>query len=45
MDYLLVRPMAEAQCTMESSYSRYWHDTWRGLDVGHRGAGNSFTHK
>ncbi|XP_043204717.1 glycerophosphocholine phosphodiesterase GPCPD1-like [Amphibalanus amphitrite] len=45
VDYLLVRPMEEAQCMMENSYSRYWRETWRGLDVGHRGAGNSFTHK
>ena len=45
VDYLLVRPMEEAQCLMESSYSRYWRETWRGLDVGHRGAGSSFTHK
>lgn len=24
------------------SFSRYWNDKYRGLDVGHRGAGSSF---
>lgn len=27
---------------MERSYTRYWNHKWSGLDVGHRGAGNSF---
>ncbi|XP_037078748.1 glycerophosphocholine phosphodiesterase GPCPD1-like [Pollicipes pollicipes] len=45
VDYLMVRPMTEMKCRMESSFSRYWRATWRGLDVGHRGAGSSFTHK
>jgi len=45
VDYLVVRPMAEVKCPMDSSFSRYWRATWRGLDIGHRGAGNSFSHK
>jgi hypothetical protein len=24
------------------SYIRYWNEKWKGLDVGHRGAGTSF---
>lgn len=27
---------------MECSYTRYWNTKWTGLDVGHRGSGNSF---
>lgn len=27
---------------MKCSYTRYWNKKWTGLEVGHRGAGNSF---
>lgn len=27
---------------MKTSYSRHWNKKWTGLDVGHRGSGNSF---
>jgi len=42
VEYLIVRPMSGYQCDMSVSYSRHWKHTWRGLEVGHRGAGSSF---
>lgn len=27
---------------MKQSFTRYWKNTWTGLDVGHRGSGTSF---
>ncbi|XP_059475677.1 glycerophosphocholine phosphodiesterase GPCPD1-like isoform X2 [Neocloeon triangulifer] len=42
VEYLKVAPMANDECNMKEVYSRYWSHTWCGLDVGHRGAGNSF---
>lgn len=41
LEYLVIRPL-NFRCDMEISYSRYWKNTWCGLDVGHRGAGSSF---
>merc|ERR1719186_7843 len=42
-DYLLVHPMKEAECDFSLSYRKYWNERWNGLDVGHRGLGNSYT--
>ena len=40
--YMVVNPMANTSCDMKISYARHWKDTWTGLEVGHRGAGNSY---
>ncbi|KAK5646617.1 hypothetical protein RI129_005081 [Pyrocoelia pectoralis] len=42
LEYLVMRPGANFKCDMEISYSRYWKNSWCGLDVGHRGSGSSF---
>jgi hypothetical protein len=42
VDYLIVRPMEGFNCDTSVSYARHWKHTWRGLEVGHRGAGCSF---
>ncbi|CAL4084008.1 unnamed protein product [Meganyctiphanes norvegica] len=40
--YMVINPMTNTQCDMKVSYARHWKDTWTGLEVGHRGAGNSY---
>ncbi|XP_077285990.1 glycerophosphocholine phosphodiesterase GPCPD1 [Arctopsyche grandis] len=45
LEYMLVYPMKTQTCDMRVSYSSYWNDTWKGLDVGHRGLGSSFKNK
>ncbi len=40
--YLIVRPLSDVRCDMAVSYSRYWKQTWSGMDVGHRGMGDSY---
>lgn len=42
VEYLVVTPIANVKCNMKTSMQREWKETWRGLDVGHRGAGSSF---
>ncbi|KZS21732.1 Glycerophosphocholine phosphodiesterase GPCPD1 [Daphnia magna] len=42
VDYLIVRPINGFECEMSVSFSRHWKHSWRGLEVGHRGAGSSF---
>jgi len=42
VEYLIVRPIEDFDCDMSVSYARYWKHSWRGLEVGHRGAGSSF---
>ncbi|XP_046443708.1 glycerophosphocholine phosphodiesterase GPCPD1-like [Daphnia pulex] len=42
VDYLIVRPMNGFECDMSISFARHWKHSWRGLEVGHRGAGSSF---
>lgn len=44
-EYLTVYPMQEQLCDMRISYSSYWNESWKGLDVGHRGLGSSFKAK
>ncbi|XP_069179920.1 glycerophosphocholine phosphodiesterase GPCPD1 isoform X2 [Procambarus clarkii] len=39
--YMVVCPM-EYGGDMSVSYARHWKDSWKGLEVGHRGAGNSY---
>lgn len=41
LDYLVIRP-APFKCDMSLTYARYWSKAWTGLEVGHRGSGNSF---
>merc|ERR1719431_423315 len=43
MDYLLVKPVADTKMDFSSSHCNYWEEDWHGLDVGHRGLGNSYT--
>ncbi|KAK4297274.1 hypothetical protein Pmani_030296 [Petrolisthes manimaculis] len=40
--YMVVCPMLQYECDMSVSYTRHWKDSWKGLEVGHRGAGNSY---
>uniref|UniRef100_T1J784 GP-PDE domain-containing protein n=1 Tax=Strigamia maritima TaxID=126957 RepID=T1J784_STRMM len=42
VEYLVIRPM-RYDCDMQISYSKYWNRGRRPLEVGHRGAGNSYT--
>lgn len=42
LEYLVIRPVPNIKCDMEISFSRYWKNSWCGLDVGHRGSGSSF---
>lgn len=49
-DFLLVHPIKEPDGVslhppgdLEVSYAKHWRSKWRGLDIGHRGLGNSYT--
>ncbi|XP_048356112.1 glycerophosphocholine phosphodiesterase GPCPD1 [Sphaerodactylus townsendi] len=42
VDYIIIKPIQGYSCDMQSSFSKYWKPR-KGLDVGHRGAGNSTT--
>lgn len=42
VDYIIIKPINGISCDMEASYAKYWKPRI-GLDVGHRGAGNSTT--
>lgn len=42
VEYLVVRPMKH-DCDMRVSYAKYWRSGRPALEVGHRGAGNSYT--
>ncbi|OQR78773.1 glycerophosphocholine phosphodiesterase GPCPD1-like [Tropilaelaps mercedesae] len=39
--YLIVKPLKGYTCTAERTFSKFWKRHKRGLDVGHRGAGNA----
>ena len=41
--YLVTQPTPGLEMDFSSSYRNYWSDDWKGLDVGHRGLGNSYT--
>lgn len=43
--YLVIKPMEEDLCDMSVSYAKHWKNCWQGLDIGHRGLGNSFKTK
>ncbi|XP_077169169.1 glycerophosphocholine phosphodiesterase GPCPD1 isoform X2 [Paroedura picta] len=42
VDYIIIRPIQGYSCDMQASFCKYWNPRG-GLDVGHRGAGNSTT--
>lgn len=42
LGYLVIKPMAKYNCDMSVSYAKHWKNAWTGLDIGHRGNGNSF---
>ncbi|XP_073995151.1 glycerophosphocholine phosphodiesterase GPCPD1 isoform X2 [Rhodnius prolixus] len=42
VEYLVVKPTPNYTCDLSYSLHRQWKETWRGLDVGHRGVGTSF---
>ena len=39
---MMAFPLQENNLNMSETYSRYWKDSWIGLQVGHRGLGNSY---
>lgn len=41
-EYLKIESLKGPKMTCETSYTRYWNEKWVGLEVGHRGCGNSF---
>jgi len=43
VDYLKINPIPQLEMDFSLSYRNYWADDWKGLDVGHRGLGNSYT--
>lgn len=43
VDYLVIRPLQEVEMDFSVTYRNYWDKEWSGLDVGHRGLGNSYT--
>ena len=43
VDYLVVHPTPGLEMDFSISYRNYWNPHWKGLDVGHRGLGNSYT--
>lgn len=40
--YLVIKPMENNLCDMSVSYGKHWKNCWLGLDIGHRGLGNSY---
>jgi len=43
VDYLVTHPTPGFDLDFSVSLRNYWSDDWKGLDVGHRGLGNSYT--
>ncbi|KAJ1524332.1 hypothetical protein ONE63_010838 [Megalurothrips usitatus] len=42
VEYVVINPIPGYWCDMSTSFTRHWKQNWLGLDVGHRGLGNSF---
>ncbi|XP_017772131.1 PREDICTED: glycerophosphocholine phosphodiesterase GPCPD1-like [Nicrophorus vespilloides] len=42
LEYIVIKPLPGVKCDLSLTYARHWKETRQGLDVGHRGAGNSF---
>jgi glycerophosphocholine phosphodiesterase GPCPD1 len=43
MQFLVIHAMPEVKCDFAVTFAKHWKPHWKGLDVGHRGLGNSFT--
>ena len=43
VDYLITRPTPDLKQDFSLSLRNHWSEDWKGLDVGHRGLGNSYT--
>ncbi|XP_055916525.1 glycerophosphocholine phosphodiesterase GPCPD1 [Eupeodes corollae] len=43
--YVIIKPFPSYNFDMRVSFQRHWNRKWTGLDVGHRGSGNSFKSK
>jgi len=45
LDYLVVHPIWKegVSCDFAVTFAKHWKPHWKGIDVGHRGLGNSFT--
>ena len=43
VDFLIANSTPQIDMDFSLSYRNYWADAWKGLDVGHRGLGNSYT--
>ena len=43
LDYLVVHPSSNVICDFAISFANHWEPRWTGIDVGHRGLGNSYT--
>merc|ERR550534_2743972 len=43
VDYLVTQPSPGVEMDFSESLRNHWSDDWKGLDVGHRGLGNSYT--
>ncbi|KAL7304085.1 hypothetical protein TKK_0003546 [Trichogramma kaykai] len=42
IEYVIIKPIPDFPWDMSISYAKHWEQRWSGLDVGHRGLGNSF---
>lgn len=42
LGYIVIKPTVNHNCDMSVSYAKHWKNCWLGLDIGHRGLGNSF---
>ncbi|XP_058804972.1 glycerophosphocholine phosphodiesterase GPCPD1-like isoform X1 [Phymastichus coffea] len=45
VEYVAIKPIPDFPWDMSISYAKHWEQRWAGLDVGHRGLGNSFSCK
>ena len=45
VEFLVVHPIWKEQvnCDFAVTFAKHWKPHWKGIDVGHRGLGNSFT--
>lgn len=43
MDFLVIQSVEDANCDYAVTFAKHWQPHWKGIDVGHRGLGNSFT--
>ena len=43
MDFLVIKSMENATCDFAVTFAKHWKPVWKGIDVGHRGLGNSYT--